>query len=203
MEIRTAEFVKSSARADQCPPADLPEYAFIGRSNVGKSTLINMLAGTKKLAKTSSTPGKTRLINHFLINEGWYLVDLPGYGYARVPREQRKSMGNLISKYIDLRKNLACLFVLIDSRHAPLAADLDFINTMGENGVPFVLVFTKCDKLSGNKLESNLNSYFKQLKKNWETMPTYFCTSALQKKGKYEILGFIENTNSEIKGMIR
>lgn len=203
MEIKTAEFVKSSARADQCPPADLPEYAFIGRSNVGKSTLINMLAGTKKLAKTSSTPGKTRLINHFLINEVWYLVDLPGYGYARAPREQRKSMEKLISKYIDLRKNLACLFVLVDSRHAPLPADLAFINKLGEDGVPFVLVFTKCDKLSGNKLESNLNSYFRQLKKNWETLPTYFCTSALQKKGKSEILGFIENTNSEIKGMIR
>ena len=199
MVIKSAEFVKSSARADQCPPEDFPEYAFIGRSNVGKSTLINMLAGTKKLAKTSSTPGKTRLINHFLINGRWYLVDLPGYGYARAPRELRKGISKLISKYIENRTNLVCLFLLIDSRHSPLPADLSFIQSLGENMVPFVLVFTKCDKLSAGQLDSNLNTYFRHLKKDWETLPRYFCTSALQKRGKDEVLEFINRTNDAMK----
>ncbi len=199
MLIKSTEFVKSSASADQCPSADFPEYAFTGRSNVGKSSLINMLAGSKKMAKTSSTPGKTRLINHFLINEQWYLVDLPGYGYARAPKKLRKEISSLISNYINTRKNLICLFLLIDSRHAPLSSDLSFIESLGKNQVAFVLVFTKCDKLSSNQLESNLNSYFNHLKKSWETLPTYFCTSSLKQTGKEEILDFINKTNAGLK----
>ncbi len=198
MVIKSAEFIKSSARADQCPPPDFPEYAFIGRSNVGKSTLINMLAGNKRLAKTSSTPGKTRLINHFLINSRWYLVDLPGYGYARASRELRRGMGKLVNRYIENRTNLLCLFLLIDSRHSPLPADLSVIQSLGEKQVPFVLVFTKCDKLSAGQLDSNLNNYLRHLGRNWEKLPRYFCTSALQKSGKDEILEFINNTNNAV-----
>ncbi len=198
MEVKTTEFIKSSARADQCPAADRPEYAFIGRSNVGKSSLINMLAGSKKLAKTSSTPGKTRLINHFLINNQWYLVDLPGYGYARAPKKLRKGINNLINQYIAVRKNLICLFLLIDSRHPPIDSDLSFIQSLGENQVPFVFVFTKCDKLSSNQLDSNLNSYFRELRKSWGKLPVYFCTSALKQTGKDEILDFISKTNVEL-----
>ena len=199
--IKSTEFVKSSARVDQCPDPSYPEYAFIGRSNVGKSTLINMLAGTKKLAKTSSTPGKTRMINHFLVNEDWYLVDLPGYGYARAPRDMRKGIDKLISKYIQIRTGLTCLFLLIDSRHSPLKSDISFMRTLGESMVPFMLVFTKCDKLSSSQLDRNLDNYLNFLKEDWETLPGYFCTSALQKKGREEILGFIAKTNNEIKAI--
>jgi GTP-binding protein len=196
MTINSAEFVKSSARADQCPPPDFPEYAFIGRSNVGKSSIINMLAGNRKLAKTSSTPGKTRLINHFLINNEWYLVDLPGYGYARASRQIRKELSTLISKYIELRKNLICLFLLIDSRHPPLSSDLEFIQWLGKNQVPFVLLFTKCDKLTARKRDKNLDIYLSALKEQWETLPQYFLTSALEQTGKEAILDFIGRTNA-------
>lgn len=198
MLIKSTEFVKSSARADQCPPPDYPEYAFIGRSNVGKSSVINMLAGNKNLAKTSSTPGKTRLINHFLINNRWYLVDLPGYGYAKASRKFRKEFGLLINKYIETRKNLICLFLLVDSRHTPLVSDLAFIRWLGENQVPFVLLFTKCDKLSSGKMDKNLNHYLGVLKKDWETLPPYFCTSAVKQTGKPGVLKFIEETNSKL-----
>jgi GTP-binding protein len=198
MTIKSAEFIKSSARADQCPPSDLPEYAFTGRSNVGKSSLINMLAGNRKLAKTSSTPGKTQLINHFLINDSWYLVDLPGYGYAKTSKELRSRFAMLISKYIGHRQNLVCLFLLIDSRHPPLLPDLEFIRWLGENRVPFVLVFTKCDKLSAGKLDKNLDIYLKELKKEWETLPAYFRTSAKTQMGGGEILDFINGTNERL-----
>ncbi len=191
--------MKSSARADQCPPPDMPEYAFTGRSNVGKSSLINMLAGSRKLAKTSSTPGKTQLINHFIIDGRWYLVDLPGYGYAKTSKKLRKEFSVLINKYIELRPNLVCLFVLIDSRHAPLASDMSFIRWLGVNKVPFVLVFTKCDKISAGKLEKNLNIYFKTLKKEWESIPTSFCSSALKQTGAQEILDFIDDTNARLR----
>ena len=199
MLIKSAEFIKSSANANHCPSPDFPEYAFTGRSNVGKSSLINFLTGKRNLAKTSSTPGKTRLINHFLINNKWYLVDLPGYGYARVPKKMRSGLGHLISQYIETRINLICLFLLIDSRHAPLSSDISFINLLGENQVPFMLVFTKCDKLSGGQLDRNLNVYFNRLKKDWETLPGYFCTSALKQTGKDDILSFISRTNAEMK----
>jgi GTP-binding protein len=196
MLIKNTEFVKSSAKAEECPSPDFPEYAFTGRSNVGKSSVINMLTGNKKLAKTSSTPGKTRLINHFLINDRWYLVDLPGYGYAKTSQKNRRGLAKLISRYIEIRKNLVCLFLLIDSRHSPLSSDLSFIRFMGENQVPFVLVFTKCDKLSSDRLDRNLNIYFKYLGKEWETLPGYYCTSAVTGLGKEEILDFIDSTNT-------
>jgi GTP-binding protein len=199
MIIKSAEFIKSSARADQCPAPDLPEYAFTGRSNVGKSSLINMLAGTRKLAKTSSTPGKTQLINHFLINNSWYLVDLPGYGYAKASRKLRSGFAMLISKYIGHRPNLVCLFLLIDSRHPPLNPDLEFIRWLGESGVPFVLVFTKCDKLSAGKLDKNLDLYLNVLRKEWETLPHYFRTSAKTQEGVAGILEFISATNDRLK----
>lgn len=198
MVIKSAEFVKSSARVDQCPPPEFPEYAFIGRSNVGKSSVINMLTGNRKLAKTSSTPGKTRLINHFLINNQWYLVDLPGFGYAKASRKLRKEFGLLISKYIEMRKNLICLFMLIDSRHPPLDLDMAFIRMLGENQVPFVLLFTKCDKLSSGKRDSNLNIYLNNLKKEWENLPLYFLTSAVNQTGRDEILDYINQTNAHL-----
>ena len=196
MTVKSAEFIKSSARADQCPPPDFPEYAFTGRSNVGKSSLINMLSGKRKLAKTSSTPGKTQLINHFLINNSWYLVDLPGYGYAKTSRTLRKQFSSLIDKYIATRPNLVCLFVLIDSRHPPLSSDISFIRWLGENSVPFVLVFTKCDKLSAGKLDKNVNYYLNELRKEWENLPAHFCTSAIRSGGGTDILEFIDNTNA-------
>jgi GTP-binding protein len=198
MLIKSAEFVKSSAKADQCPPPDFPEYAFTGRSNVGKSSVINMLTGKKKLAKISSTPGKTRLINHFLINNQWYLVDLPGYGYARASQKMRKEFSTLISRYIENRQNLVCLFLLIDSRHPPLSSDISFMRSLGENQIPFMLVFTKCDKLSALRLEKNLNGYLNHLKEDWETVPGYFRTSALTQTGKDDILEFINETNAKL-----
>jgi GTP-binding protein len=198
MVIKSAEFVKSSARVDQCPPPEFPEYAFIGRSNVGKSSVINMLTGNRKLAKTSSTPGKTRLINHFLINNQWYLVDLPGFGYAKASRKLRKEFGLLISKYIEMRKNLICLFMLVDSRHPPLDPDMAFIRMLGENQVPFVLLFTKCDKLSSGKRDSNLNIYLNTLRKEWENLPRYFLTSAVSQTGRDEILDYINQTNANL-----
>ena len=195
MVIKTAEFMKSSGKWQECPDATMPEYAFIGRSNVGKSSLINAMLNYKDLAKTSQTPGKTQLINHFLINEKWYLTDLPGYGYARVSKTMRKEFEKINTNYILNRKNLVNLFVLIDSRHTPQQIDLEFIEWCGESGVPFSLVFTKSDKLKPNIAISNVESYKEELLKSWESLPEIYVTSAVKKIGGDEILKFISKTN--------
>lgn len=195
MIIKTADFVISNTQVNGCPKPLLPEYAFIGRSNVGKSSLINMLTGRSGLAKTSSTPGKTRLINHFIINDEWYLVDLPGYGYARTGKEMRSGFLKIIGDYISGRPNLMNLFVLIDLRLEPQKADQDFLFRLGENAVPFVIVFTKADKLSKNQAQSNLATYLRFLKQYWEEPPLYFVSSSETGLGKNEILGFIDQTN--------
>lgn len=195
MEIQSIKFIKSSPDLKSCPAANFPEYAFAGRSNVGKSSLLNLLINIKNLAKTSSTPGKTRLINHYLVNDSWYLVDLPGYGYARTGRTTRTAFLSVIEDYLLHRDTLACLFVLIDSRHNPLDSDLEFIYRAGENQVPLALVFTKTDKLSDNMLASHLALYKKTLLQHWEELPVIFTTSTLQRKGNKEILGFIQKTN--------
>ncbi|MFI3266120.1 MAG: ribosome biogenesis GTP-binding protein YihA/YsxC [Rikenellaceae bacterium] len=192
MNITTATFECSSQKIGQCPDTELPEFAFIGRSNVGKSSLINMLTGHGSLAKVSSTPGKTRLINHFLINKNWYLVDLPGYGYARVSKDARKGFSKLITNYVSLREALVCLFVLVDSRHDPQKNDLDFINMLGEKGVPFALIFTKSDKISKNALDSSMAKYAKKLSETWEEMPPMLYSSSEKFVGKDEILNFID-----------
>lgn len=196
MIIKTAKFLISNTNIDLCPKPDLPEYAFTGRSNVGKSSLINMLTNHKKLAKTSVKPGKTRLINHFLINENWYLVDLPGYGYAKVSKTDRKNWKIFINKYIQNRQNLVCLFVLIDSRIEPQKIDLEFMEWLGIKKFPFAMVFTKSDKLSSTKIDSNIAHYKNKMLKSWEAMPQYFVSSAIKKTGKEEILEYIENLNN-------
>lgn len=193
MTIKSAEYVISSARVDQCPQGDLPEFAFIGRSNVGKSSLINMLTGKTSLAKTSATPGKTVLINHFIINGDWYLVDLPGYGYARRGMQQREHLQQMISSYILRRQQMLNLYLLIDSRHEPQRIDLDFIEWLGENGIPFCIVFTKADKLARGKLSANIKLYLNKLSKQWEELPPYFITSSETRQGKEEVLGNIED----------
>ena len=185
----------SSKEVIKCPPAEFPEYAFIGRSNVGKSSLINMITNKKELAHTSSTPGKTQLINHFIINNNWYLVDLPGYGYASVNKSQKKEFSQLISSYILRRPNLMCVFVLVDSRHELQENDADFLMWLGEKKIPFVLVFTKADKNKSAVLEKNIENYKKALLENWEEMPQYFLTSAEEKTGQKEILDFIGSNN--------
>lgn len=195
MVIKTAEFVKSSGKWQDCPEPNLPEYAFIGRSNVGKSSLINTMMNRKDLAKTSQTPGKTQLINHFLVNEDWYLTDLPGYGYAKVSKSLRKDFEKLITNYILNRKNLVNLFVLVDSRHAPQKIDLEFIEWCGENEIPFSIVFTKADKLKHNAAISNVENYKAELMKTWEDLPEVYLTSAEKKEGTDEILSFISKTN--------
>lgn len=195
MIIKTAEFLKSSSKWQECPEPTLPEYAFIGRSNVGKSSLINGMLNHKDLAKTSQTPGKTQLINHFLINEKWYLTDLPGYGYARVSKSMRKDFEKLITNYILNRKNLVNLFVLVDSRHTPQKIDLEFIGWCGENGVPFSIVFTKADKLKPNAAIDNVENYKKELLETWEELPEIFLTSAEKRTGTDDILKFITTTN--------
>lgn len=197
MIIREAKFLMSNSRVDQCPPPTLPEYAFIGRSNVGKSSLINMLTGHKGLAKTSSLPGKTQLINHFLINNQWFLVDLPGYGYAKVSKDSRAQWSKMINYYLHQRENLACVFVLIDARHPPQAADLEFIEALGTEGVPFVLVFTKADKLSGSRAQQNVVGYLAKLQETWDELPRHFVTSAEQKTGRDEVLNFITDINQQ------
>jgi GTP-binding protein len=189
------KFVKSSPNLKACPVSSLPEYAFVGRSNVGKSSLINLLTDRKKLAKTSTFPGKTRLINHFLVDNSWYLVDLPGYGYARVTKTERGKFLSIIQQYLLKRDNLSCLFVLIDSRLEPQKNDLDFMRWLGENHVPFSICFTKTDKLSANKLESAFTSYKRQLLEEWDALPTCFFTSTITRQGKDEILEFIRHTN--------
>lgn len=191
MIIKTANFECSSQKVSQCPDTDLPEFAFIGRSNVGKSSLINMLTGNSSLAKVSSSPGKTRLINHFLINQDWYLVDLPGYGYARVSKDDRKGFSKMITNYVTNREAMVCLFVLVDSRHDPQKNDLDFINMLGENGVPFALIFTKSDKISKNALSSSMAKYGRKLAEQWEELPPMLYSSAEKFVGKDEILDFI------------
>jgi GTP-binding protein len=199
VKIKSAEFVVSNSRVDECPANKIPEFAFIGRSNVGKSSLINMLANNKSLAKTSSTPGKTRLINHFLINNEWYLVDLPGYGYARASKEDRKEFGKLITRYIAERENLICLYVLIDCRHKPLKTDLEFIHWLGFNQVPFSLIFTKTDKVSSSVLDSNRSAYIKELSETWENLPPVFLSSAKTGRGRDEILTNISEIFSGLK----
>ncbi|UOU99418.1 ribosome biogenesis GTP-binding protein YihA/YsxC [Chryseobacterium daecheongense] len=195
MVIKTANFVKSSGKWQDCPEPTIPEYAFIGRSNVGKSSLINAMMNHKDLAKTSQTPGKTQLINHFLVNENWYLTDLPGYGYAKVSKSIRKDFEKLITNYILNRRNLVNLFVLVDVRHNPQKIDLEFIQWCGESGVPFSIVFTKADKLKPNAVIKNVEDYKMELHKTWEDLPELYVTSAEKKEGCEEILDFIEKTN--------
>ena len=198
MVIKKAEFIISNTNPVNCPADGRPEYAFIGRSNVGKSSLINMLTGVKGLALTSSTPGKTQLINHFLINNTWYLVDLPGYGYARQGKKGKEKIREIINAYLDKREALTCLFVLIDCRHEPQKIDTDFIRRLGENSIPFAIVFTKIDKISKSKLNENVAKYKTKLLETWEELPTIFCSSAEQKKGKEEILSYIEEINNQL-----
>jgi GTP-binding protein len=194
MIIHSAKFVKSSPSLKDCPAATKPEFGFIGRSNVGKSSLINMLTGRSKLAKTSGQPGKTRTINHFLINDRWYLVDLPGYGYARVPVAKRDCWTKESKKYILKRESLACLFVLIDSRLTPQKSDLEFMEFLGINQVPFARVFTKSDKLSGEVLERSVKHYDEKMLSRWEYMPSTFLSSAVTGRGREEILDYIEES---------
>lgn len=193
MIISSAEFVKSSQELNQCPQPDMPEFAFIGRSNVGKSSLINMLVEKKDLAKTSSQPGKTQLINHFIINDEWYLVDLPGYGYAKTSMENRKRWRMMIENYLLKRENLLTVFVLIDSRIEPQKNDLEFINFLGENGVPITLIFTKTDKQSGKKTQDSLELFKQTLSEYWEELPEIILTSSENKTGRGEVLETIEN----------
>ena len=197
MEINTARFVISNTQISKCPKPDKAEYAFIGRSNVGKSSLINMLTNNKKLAKISQQPGKTQLINHFIINDDWYLVDLPGYGYAKASKTSREKWEKFIWNYVLKRENLYCLFVLLDARHDPQKIDLEFMQKLGLNGIPFSIVFTKIDKLTKGVLAQNIKNYLKTLKKDWEEVPPHFITSAVNKNGKEEILSFIGEINSK------
>lgn len=193
MEIKQAEFVSSETDVKKCPPAGKPEFAFIGRSNVGKSSLLNMLTSRKNLAKISNRPGKTQTINHFIINENWYLVDLPGYGYASVSKEKRAGFGKIIEHYILQRENLHCLFILLDARLEPQKIDLEFIQWSGEKEIPLCLIFTKADKLTKNQLHRNLSIYRKTLQKSWEELPAMLVTSSTTRAGKEELLTFIEN----------
>lgn len=196
MVIKTASFVISNTDVNKCPLPELPEYAFIGRSNVGKSSLINMITDEKKLAKTSGKPGKTQLINHFIINDSWYIVDLPGYGFAKTSKENRYKWTKFIEKYLKERSNLMNTFVLIDSRLPPQKIDLEFINWMGFNERPFALVFTKIDKLSSTELQKNLTKYKKELLKNWEELPPVFSSSSQSKFGREKILNYISDINN-------
>jgi GTP-binding protein len=193
MKITSSKFVISNTDYLKCPDDDRPEFAFIGRSNVGKSSLINALTDRKSLAKTSSTPGKTQLINHFLINDVWFLVDLPGYGWAKVSKSFKEKWELMTKEYLTKRKNLTCVFVLIDIRHKAQANDLEFINWLGQVGVPFSIIFTKADKLSKAKVEASLESYSATLLETWEELPPMHCTSAVTKKGKEEVLKYIQD----------
>jgi GTP-binding protein len=195
MKILTTEFIKSSKTLNMCPKADFPEYAFIGRSNVGKSSLINMICDKKNLAKTSETPGKTQLINHFLINGTWYIVDLPGYGFAKSSKENRENWLKMIEQYLQKRKSLMLTFLLIDSRLKPQANDTTFMEWLGKKGLPFYILFTKTDKLKPRQLEENIDFYKNQMLQSWEELPPFICTSAENKIGKDEILKVIEDTN--------
>ncbi|HEY1165768.1 MAG TPA: ribosome biogenesis GTP-binding protein YihA/YsxC [Chitinophaga sp.] len=201
MIIKSAEYLISNAEWDKCPKPVLPEYAFIGRSNVGKSSLINMLANNEKLAKTSGTPGKTQLINHFLINQAWYLVDLPGYGFAKVSQSARRRWEQMIENYLRKRENLVNVFVLIDSRHTPQKLDLEFINQLGEWQVPFNLVFTKADKNTQVETSRNVKAFLNKLKEDWEFLPAHFITSTVKKTGRDAILGFIDEMNAQFRAI--
>jgi len=194
--IHSVEFVGSFEKLEQCPKTDLPEYAFIGRSNVGKSSLINMLLERKDIARISSTPGKTQTINYFLVNEKWYLVDLPGYGYARISKVKRKIWRKMIDHYIKNRRNLYCVFTLIDSRHKLQALDLEFINWLGEHGIPFSIAYTKIDKLKPHELEVNLEEIQAALLEEWDSLPAQFSTSANTSAGRDEILKFIGDVSN-------
>ncbi|MDR2652762.1 MAG: ribosome biogenesis GTP-binding protein YihA/YsxC [Prevotellaceae bacterium] len=198
MIIKQADFICSSSKAEQCPQSKLPEYAFIGRSNVGKSSLINMLTNKKKLAKVSSTPGKTRLINHFLINNSWYLVDLPGYGYAKASKTDRSAFSKTIIDYIERREEMTLLFVLIDSRLEPQKIDIEFINILGKTNIPFALIFTKTDKLGIEKLNSNIEKHKTLLLESWEDLPHIFYTSSETKAGKDDVLNYIDKINHSL-----
>jgi len=195
MKIKTSKFVMSNSEVSKCPNSHLPEYAFIGRSNVGKSSLINMLTGRKSLAKVSGKPGKTRLINHFLINDNWHLVDLPGYGYAKVSKKEKKTFQKYITAYFEKRQQLVNTFILVDSRHEPQPIDLDFLEWMGINAIPFSLVFTKADKLKPKALEHNIAGYKAKLMDTWEELPPYFITSSAHQTGRDEILSYIQDIN--------
>lgn len=198
MTIQDAKFLMSNSRVEECPAPTLPEYAFIGRSNVGKSSLINMLTNHKGLAKTSSQPGKTQLINHFLINDNWYLVDLPGYGYAKISKDARAKWARMINFYLRRRENLTCVFVLIDSRHQPQAVDLEFMEQLGSEGIPFVMVFTKADKQSGSRTSQHVVQYLETMGQSWDELPRHFVTSAEEKTGRDEVLDFIAEINQQL-----
>lgn len=198
MNVAHAEFVVSNTKVENCPKTKIPEYAFIGRSNVGKSSLINMLCNQKKLAKTSSRPGKTQLINHFLINKKWYLVDLPGYGYAKVSKSQKKIFQKFIVDYFTKRKELVLAFLLIDIRHEPQPIDLDFLRWLGENFIPFSIVFTKADKIKQKEIETKVSEYLEVLNKDWESLPQYFITSSEKRLGRQPILNHIQQINESI-----
>ncbi|PQJ21126.1 ribosome biogenesis GTP-binding protein YihA/YsxC [Tenacibaculum sp. SG-28] len=198
MKIKSAAFVMSNSNVTKCPKDRLPEYAFIGRSNVGKSSLINMLMERKDLAKTSGKPGKTQLINHFKINDQWFLVDLPGYGYAKVSKKKRTIFQYFIENYFKEREQLVCTFVLIDSRHDPQKIDLEFMRFLGENKIPFCIVFTKADKLGSSKLNKQITSYKKKLLNHWEELPMSFITSSVNSLGKDEFLNFIDQVNTDV-----
>lgn len=199
MEITSSEFITSNTDVRKCPVMEFPEYAFIGRSNVGKSSLINMLTAHKNLAITSARPGKTMLINHFLINKSWYMVDLPGYGYAKRGRKEQEQIRHIIETYILQREQMTCLFVLIDSRLEPQKIDLTFIEWLGENNIPFAIIFTKADKLKSGKLNVNIRNYLAKLHEQWEELPAYFITSSEDRTGRTELLNYIESINNLLK----
>ncbi|CEN39432.1 putative GTP-binding protein EngB [Capnocytophaga cynodegmi] len=199
MIITKAEFIVSNSDVNKCPSERIPEYAFIGRSNVGKSSLINMLANNKNLAKTSGRPGKTQLINHFKINNNWFLVDLPGYGYARVSKTTKKTFQKFITQYFEKRQQLVCAFVLVDIRHEPQKIDLEFMQWLGENAIPFAIIFTKSDKLKPNAIERNIENYKNLLLETWEEFPLYFVTSSENKTGKEELLQYIDSINKSLR----
>jgi len=201
MLIKTADFVISNSEVEKCPKDLLPEYAFIGRSNVGKSSLINMLTGRKNLAKTSGKPGKTQLINHFIVNKNWFLVDLPGYGYAKVSKRVKKKFQKFITDYFEKRKQLISAFVLIDIRLEPQKIDLEFMEYLGTNQIPFSIVFTKADKLNPKAIERNIEAYGKELLKTWEDLPKQFITSSTNEMGRDQVLQFIEVTNQQINNL--
>lgn len=198
MHIKSAEFVVSNQDVAKCPNTTIPEYAFIGRSNVGKSSLINMLTERKNLAKTSGRPGKTQLINHFIINKNWHLVDLPGYGYARVSKSSKKVFQKFITAYFRKRKQLVSAFVLVDIRHKPQPIDLEFMQWLGENMIPFSIIFTKADKLKPKAIEDHVEAYKKIMLETWEEMPNYFVTSSSKKIGREEVLNYIDSINKEL-----
>jgi GTP-binding protein len=201
MKIKTAEFIVSNSEVDKCPKDQIPEYAFIGRSNVGKSSLINMITNHKNLAKTSGRPGKTQLINHFLINKEWFLVDLPGYGYAKVSKTAKRKFQKFITNYFEKRLQLVSAFVLVDIRHEPQKIDLEFMEYLGISEIPFSIIFTKADKLKPMAIERNVAAYCEKLLETWEAVPNHFVTSSSKNIGREDVLQYIQDTNTEIKAM--